>query len=228
MVKNEMSLYEATKSQTRPGHLEQLYRSLKSINPSSIDPERGFSAMGYFNTKIQSRMGDDVLDAINFMQQYHKNNESNSQGSETPKTPKIQNNVMSCTPGTSRSQSRMNQTAAIITTPDPNTTISADQAIIKQGWVEYGSEKGGKKSRPDITTIAHVESDEDIDLDNTQYTQIQLESNKKFGSQANPRNQNNQTHVIRCTPGTSKPIKNPLTLAYYSIVCAYFKMSKVL
>jgi hypothetical protein len=123
------------------------------------------------------------------MQQYYKKNESNSQVSETPKTPKtpkIQNNVMRRTPGTSRSQSRMNQTAAIITTPDPNTTISANLAIMKQGRVEYGSEKGGKKSRPDITTIDHVESDEDIDLDNTQYTQIQFESNKK--SQATPRN----------------------------------------
>ena len=201
MVKNEMSLYEATKGQTRPVHLEQLYRALKSIKPSSIDPERGFSAMGYFCTKIRSRMGDDVLDAIIFMQQYYKNNESNSQGSETPK---IQNNVISRTPGTSRSQSRMNQTAAIITTPDQNTTISADPAIMKRGRVEYGSGKGGKKSRPDTTTIAHVESDEDIDLDNTQYTQIQFESNKKIGTQATPRNQNNQTHVIRCKPGTSR------------------------
>jgi hypothetical protein len=52
MVKNEMSLYEATKGQTRPVHLVQLYRALKSIKPSSIDPERGFSAMGYFCTKI--------------------------------------------------------------------------------------------------------------------------------------------------------------------------------
>jgi hypothetical protein len=52
MVKNKMSLYEATKGQTRPVHLEQLYRSLKSIKPSSIDSERGFSAMGYFCTKI--------------------------------------------------------------------------------------------------------------------------------------------------------------------------------
>jgi hypothetical protein len=98
----------------------------------------------------------------------------------------------------------MNQ-AAIITTPEirknyPNTTISANPAVMKRGRVEYGSEKGTKstkKSRPDITTIAHVESDEDIDLDQTQ---IQFDSNKKFGSQATPRN----AHVIRCTPGTSR------------------------
>ena len=203
MVKNEMSLYEATKGQTRPVHLEQLYRSLKSIKPSSIDPERGFSAMGYFCTKIRSRMGDDVLDAIIFMQQYYKNNESNSQGSETPK---IQNNVIR--PGTSRSQSRMNQ-AAIITTPEirknyPNTTISANPAVMKRGRVEYGSTKNSKKSRQDKTdsnTIANVESDESLDIDLNE-TQMIQGSIKTFVSQATPKTQN--AHVIRCTPGTSR------------------------
>ena len=102
----------------------------------------------------------------------------------------------------------MNQTA-IITTPeisknDLNTMVSEDPAVMKRGRIEHGSEKGGKKSRPDIT-ISHVESDEDIDLDNTHYTQIQFESTKKSGSLVTPRNQNNQTQkVIRCTPGTSR------------------------
>ena len=209
MVKNEMTLYEATKGQTRPVHLEQLYRALKSIKPSSIDPERAFSAMGYFCTKIRSRMGDDVLDAIIFMQQYYKNNESNSQVSETPKTPNIENNkIRHNTPGTSRYQSRMNQ-ATIITTPeirknDPNTTISADPAVMKRGRIEYDSAKGmksTKKSKPDITNIVHVESDEDVDLDQTQ---IQIDSNEKFGSQATPRNRNTHSHVIKCTPGNSR------------------------
>jgi hypothetical protein len=67
-----MSLYEATKGQTRPVHLEQLCRSLKSIKPSSIDPERGFSAMGYFCTKIRSRMGDDQGDCREEARRAHK------------------------------------------------------------------------------------------------------------------------------------------------------------
>ena len=97
-------------------------------------------------------MGDDVLDAIIFMQQYYKNNESNSQVSETPKTPNIENNkIRHNTPGTSRSQSRMNQ-ATIITTPeirknDPNTTISADPAVMKRGQIEYDSAKGIKSTK---------------------------------------------------------------------------------
>ena len=60
-----------------------------------------------------------------------------------------------------------------------------------------------KKSRPDITdsnTIANVESDESLDIDETQ---IQLCSNKNFVSQATPRTQDNQAHAIRCTPGRS-------------------------
>ena len=88
-------------------------------------------------------MSDEVLDAIIFMQQYYKNNESINKGSEATKTPKIQN-----TSGTTRSQSRMNQTA-IITTPeisknDLNTTVSEDPAVMKRGRIEHGSEKGGK------------------------------------------------------------------------------------
>ena len=189
MVKNEMTLYEATKGQTRPVHLEQLYRALKSIKPSSIDPERGFSAMGYFCTKIRSRMGDDVLDAIIFMQEYYKNNESNGQDSgaqKTPKTPTNQN------PGTSR----MNQA-----TLDPNITISADPVVMKRGRVESGSIKNAKKSKPDSNSITNVESDESLDIDLDE-TQLILGSNKTFVSQATPRTQN--AHVIRCTPGTSR------------------------
>ena len=186
MVKNEMSLYEATKGQTRPVHLEQLYRALKSIKPSSIDPERGFSAMGYFCTKIRSRMGDDVLDAIIFMQEYYKNNESKGQDSGAQKTPTNQN------PGTSR----MNQA-----TLDPNITISADPVVMKRGRVESGSIKNAKKSKPDSNSITNVESDESLDIDLDE-TQLILGSNKTFVSQATPRTQN--AHVIRCTPGTSR------------------------
>ena len=128
-------------------------------------------------------MGDDVLDAIIFMQQYYKNNETNSQVSETPKTPKIENNVIRHTPGTSRSQSRMKQ-ATIFTTPeirrnDPNTSISADPAVMKRGRVECDSAKGTKstkKSRPDITNITHLESDEDVDLTKHRYNLTQTNS----------------------------------------------------
>ena len=56
-----------------------------------------------------------------------------------------------------------------------------------------------KKKRTDITNITHLESDEDVDLDQTR---IQLDSNKQFGSQA--RNRNNHSHVINCTPGSSR------------------------
>ena len=171
-----MSLYEATEGQTRPVHLEQLYRVLKSIKPSSIDPELGFSAMGYFCTKIRSRMGDDVLDAIVFMQQYYKNNESNGQDSGPPKTPKSPKSPTNQT-------SRMNQA-----TPDPNITISADPVVMKRGRVESCSIRNAKKSRPDSNSITNVESNESLDIDLNE-TQMIQGSIKTFVSQATPKTQ---------------------------------------
>ena len=67
-------------------------------------------------------------------------------------TPNIENNkIRHNTPGTSRYQSRMNQ-ATIITTPeirknDPNTTISADPAVMKRGRIEYDSTTGMKSTK---------------------------------------------------------------------------------
>ena len=131
-------------------------------------------------------MGDDVLDAIIFMQEYYKNNESKGQDSGAQNTPTNQN------PGTSR----MNQA-----TLDPNITISADPVVMKRGRVESGSIKNAKKSKPDSNSITNVESDESLDIDLDE-TQLILGSNKTFVSQATPRTQN--AHVIRCTPGTSR------------------------
>ena len=92
-------------------------------------------------------MGDDVLDAIIFMQEYYKNNESNGQDSgaqKTPKTPTNQNPGAQKTPKTPTNQnpgtSRMNQA-----TLDPNITISADPVVMKRGRVESGLIKNAKK-----------------------------------------------------------------------------------
>ena len=93
--------------------------------------------------------------------------------------------------------------AGNMTTPDPNSTISADPVIKKRGRVELGSTKNAKKSRPDSNTITNVESDESLDIDLDE-TQIILGSNKTLVSQATPRTQNNPAHLIRCTPGTSR------------------------
>ena len=70
-VKKEMSLFEATKK--RPENLEKLYRALLTIKPTSVEPERAFSAMGLFITKLRNRLNDDSIDGLIFMRQYYKN-----------------------------------------------------------------------------------------------------------------------------------------------------------
>ena len=71
IVKKEMSLFEATKK--RPENLEKLYHALLTIKPRSVEPERAFSAMGLFVTKLRNRLNDESLDALIFMRQYYKN-----------------------------------------------------------------------------------------------------------------------------------------------------------
>jgi len=59
-VKKEMSLFEATKK--RSNNLENLFHTLITINPKSVEPERVFSATGLFFTKLRNRLnGGSVL-----------------------------------------------------------------------------------------------------------------------------------------------------------------------
>ena len=70
IVKKEMALFEAT--QTRPSNLDRLFRSLLTIRPTSVEPERAFSAMGWFVTRLRTRLNDKTLDALIFMRHYYK------------------------------------------------------------------------------------------------------------------------------------------------------------
>ena len=63
-------MFEATKM--RPKNLENLYRSLLTIRPTSVEAERAFSAMGLFATKIKNRLNDDTLNAMIVMRQFYK------------------------------------------------------------------------------------------------------------------------------------------------------------
>ena len=70
-VEKEMSLFEATKK--RPENLEKLYHALLTIKPTSVEPEKAFSAIGLFITKLKNRLNGESLDALIFMRQYYKN-----------------------------------------------------------------------------------------------------------------------------------------------------------
>jgi len=56
-----MNLFETTKK--KPENLEKLYNALLTLKHTSVEPERAFSIVGLFVTKLRNRMNDDTLDA---------------------------------------------------------------------------------------------------------------------------------------------------------------------
>ena len=71
LVEREMQLYKINPKE-RPKYLELLFKALKTIKPTSVEPERAFSAMGFFVTKLRNRMSDKTLDALITMRQHYK------------------------------------------------------------------------------------------------------------------------------------------------------------
>ena len=69
VIKQEMKLLEATEK--RPSKLEQLFRALSSIPPTSVEAERAFSAAGLFATKLRSRLGDKSENALSFLRSHY-------------------------------------------------------------------------------------------------------------------------------------------------------------
>ena len=65
VIKQEMKLLEATEK--RSGKLEQLFKALLSIPPTSVEAERAFSAAGLFTTKLRSRLSDKSVNALWFL-----------------------------------------------------------------------------------------------------------------------------------------------------------------
>ena len=63
MVQKECEVVEA--SERRPPNFRHLYEeALLTIQPTSVEAERAFSACGLFVTKLQSRLHDSTVDAL--------------------------------------------------------------------------------------------------------------------------------------------------------------------
>ena len=65
MVQKECEVFEA--SGIRPANLQTLYEALLTIQPTSVEAERAFSACGLFATKLRSRLHDSTIDALCFI-----------------------------------------------------------------------------------------------------------------------------------------------------------------
>ena len=73
VIKQKMKLLEATEK--RLSKLEQLFKALLTIPPSSFEAERTFSAAGLFDTKLLSQLSDKSVSALSFLRShYMKNN----------------------------------------------------------------------------------------------------------------------------------------------------------
>lgn len=70
-IRREMSLFE--NGGTRGYHLEIANKYLMSIPPTSVEPERAFSAAAYIGNKLRSRLGSETLDALIFLRLYFRN-----------------------------------------------------------------------------------------------------------------------------------------------------------
>ncbi len=65
LLKKEFELYAA--SSVKPPNLEALSQALNSVQPTSVEAERAFSACGLFLTKMRSRLSDSTINALCFL-----------------------------------------------------------------------------------------------------------------------------------------------------------------
>ncbi|KAF2883631.1 hypothetical protein ILUMI_22539 [Ignelater luminosus] len=68
LIKKEFQLFESTGKKTP--NLENLYKALMTIKPTSTENERIFSLSGIFVTKIRNRLSDDAINALVFLKAY--------------------------------------------------------------------------------------------------------------------------------------------------------------
>ena len=65
MVRRECEVFEASGS--RPANLQTLYEALLTIQPTSVEAEKAFSACGLFVTKLRFHLHDSTIDALCFI-----------------------------------------------------------------------------------------------------------------------------------------------------------------
>ena len=71
-VCEEMIKYAANPRGVMPIVLIKLQDALKSIEPSSVEPERCFSTCGFYGTKVRSTLSDETLSNLLFLNRYFK------------------------------------------------------------------------------------------------------------------------------------------------------------
>ena len=68
VIKRQMVDFEAT--QIRPKLLEKIYQALLTIQATSVESERGFSATNLFVNKLRTSLDDSSVDNLCFLHSY--------------------------------------------------------------------------------------------------------------------------------------------------------------
>lgn len=70
-VRVEMALFESGGQRQRGRYLSLAYNHLKSIPPTSVEPERIFSSAGIVCNRLRSSLSEKTLDALIFLRSYY-------------------------------------------------------------------------------------------------------------------------------------------------------------
>ena len=66
-IRHEIAVFEG---ETRRTYLQNSYEYLKTVKPTSVESEHGFSASSNIVTKLRSSLEDDTLNALCFLRAY--------------------------------------------------------------------------------------------------------------------------------------------------------------
>ena len=67
----------------------KLENALKSIQPSSVEPERCYSTCGFYGTKVHSTLSDEILSNLLFLNRYFKKSKPTSKSDKSQKKAKF-------------------------------------------------------------------------------------------------------------------------------------------
>ncbi|XP_060801934.1 uncharacterized protein LOC132903887 [Amyelois transitella] len=74
ILKKEMACFES--DGIRGEYLTLAYEYIMTVQPTSVEAERAFSASGYICSSLRSRLGDDTINAICFLRAYFQKSQS--------------------------------------------------------------------------------------------------------------------------------------------------------
>ena len=157
-VNDEMMNY-ARNPRKRPQILNKLLSALKTIPPSSIEAERAFSTCGIYATKLRTKLNDDSLDALIFLNKYYKKERKNK-----PNCEKISQLDKTFQPDKKTLKSTSGKTKQ----PEIKTAIKKAQAKAVKKRNDASTTRVNKRNEASTTRVNKRRESQEFDPDETQ------------------------------------------------------------